>query len=407
MRAATFIGLRYAQARQGSSLLRFISALSKVGLVIAVALLVVVLSVMNGFDRELRERILRVVPALTLTASSGDIDDWRQKADVISAMSPQILGASPIIDAQALLVAGAEAEPVVVFATDPLAERALSEFDQFVSVEHWQRWLQAPQSVLLSQKVADKLAVTAGDTVVLLLPGGEAQTQAQSLLIAGIYSTGTEIDNHMLFAQLPLLQRYLAIDGVKTLRFALRDILQANDVAWELAAQLPAGYQLNTWQQTHGGLYQAIQMSRQMVMLMLTVIIVVAAFNIVCSMILVVTDKQGAIAILKAMGMPKNQLMHIFLWHGLVIGAIGTAMGVALGCLIAWSLPEFARLLEQALAVQLLSTDIYPVNYLPVDLRANDIVTVAAISMIVSALASIYPAWRAANLNPAPVLTHE
>lgn len=407
MRVATFIGLRYAHVRHGSPLLSFIGKLSKVGLVIAVALLIAVLAVMNGFDRELRERILRVVPALTITAAEGDIDDWQRIGGIIQAMSPEIQGFAPIIDAQGLIVAGTEAEPVVVFATDPTAEQRLSQFNEFVAEAAWQRWQADSQSVLLSEKMANKLQLNVGDTAVLLLPGSGDKPQALGLQIAGTYNTGTEIDNHLLFAQLPLLQHYLQIDGVKTLRFALTDLLQANNVAWDLAGKLPAGYQLNTWFQTHGGLYQAIQMSKQLVTLILVVIIAVAAFNVICSMILIVTDKKGAIAILKAMGLPRSQIMYIFLWHGLVIGWIGTLIGVVLGCLLALALPNIAQLIEQVFAIQLLSTDIYPVNYLPSDLRWQDVLTVAGISVGISGLASIYPAWRAANLKPAEVLNHE
>lgn len=408
MRVATFIGLRYAHVRHGSPLLSFIGKLSKVGLVIAVALLIAVLAVMNGFDRELKERILRVVPALTITAVEGDIDDWQRIGGIVQAMSPQISGFAPIIDEQGLIVAGNEAEPVVVFATDPAAEQQLSQFNEFVSEAAWLRWQADSQSVLLSEKMATKLQLSAGDTAVILLPAGGGDTpEAVGLQIAGTYNTGTEIDNHLLFAQLPVLQHYLKIDGVKTLRFALTDLLQANNVAWDLAGKLPAGYQLNTWFQTHGGLYQAIQMSKQLVTLILVVIIAVAAFNVICSMILIVTDKKGAIAILKAMGLPRSQIMHIFLWHGLVIGWVGTFIGVILGCLLALSLPNIAQLIEQIFDIQLLSTDIYPVNYLPSDLRWQDVLTVASVSVGISGLASIYPAWRAANLKPAEVLNHE
>lgn len=404
-----FIAWRYAQARSGSQLLGFISRLSMAGLVIAVTLLITVLSVMNGFEHELRTRILRVVPAITLYPKDGDIEHWEEKALVV-LKNKKITAASPLIEAQGLLVMGTAAEPVLLFATDPEAESRLSHFEEFTKASSWQAWRADPQSVLISKKMAEKLGLVAGGTAVVMLPGSganQAEPSIISLHIAGVYETGTEIDNHLVVAQLSLLQDYYKIKGVAAIRFTLDNWLDADRVAWELIQTLPRGYFLKTWFQTHGNLYQAIQMSRQMVVLMLTLIIIIAAFNVVCSLVLVVADKRGDIAILRAMGVPNRRIMHIFMLHGLLIGATGTFIGAVLGCALALAMPSIAEILQSVLGVRFLSTDVYPVNYLPSDLRALDVALVVVIALVISALASLYPAWRATKVQPADILRHE
>jgi lipoprotein-releasing system permease protein len=404
-----FIAWRYAQARSGSQLLGFIARMSMTGLVIAVALLITVLSVMNGFEHELRTRILRVVPAITLYPQAGEIDDWEEKALAV-LLNKKITAAGPLIEAQGLLVVGSQAEPVLLFATDPESEARLSHFDEFTGQKVWAAWRADPQSVLVSKKLAEKLSIVEGSTVVAMLPGsgdGQSQPRVISLPVAGFYETGTEVDNNLVVAQLPLLQHYYGIQGVSAIRFGVDNWLDADKVAWELVNSLPRGYFIKTWFQTHGNLYQAIQMSRQMVMLMLLLIIVVAAFNVVCSLVLVVADKRGDIAILRAMGVPNHHVMRIFMLHGLFIGATGTFIGAALGVGLSLAMPQIAEGLQQLFSVQFLSTDVYPVNYLPSDLRGMDVGIVVFSALLISTLASVYPAWRATRIEPAEILRHE
>ncbi len=404
-----FIAFRYAQSRTGSKLLGFIARLSMAGLVVAVTLLITVLSVMNGFEHELRTRILRVVPAITLYPSEGYIDHWQDVA-LLALLNKQVLAASPLIEAQGLIVAGQQSAPALLFATDPEAESRLSHFEEFAGSEAWARWRADPQSVLISKKMAAELSVHAGDTVVAFLPSsqeGQEQADIFGIKVAGIYETGTEIDNHLVLAQLPLLQKHKGTTGVAAVRFTVNNWLDASKIAWELVNTLPRGFALKTWLQTHGNLYQAIQVSRQMMVLMLALIVVVAAFNVVCSQVLVVLDKRGDIAILRAMGVPNGHIMRIFMLHGFLIGGTGTVIGALLGCALALGMPAIATGLQQLLGIQFLSTDIYPVNYLPSDLRLYDVLAVMGGALFLSALASIYPAWRATQLQPADILRHE
>lgn len=404
-----FIAWRYAQARSGSALLGFISRISMAGLVIAVALLITVLSVMNGFEHELRTRILRVVPAITLYPEANDIPVWKDVAQEV-LRNPHVTAASPLIEAQGLLVMGAVAEPVLLFATDPVAESRLSHFEDFTDAATWSAWLADSQSVLISRKLADKLGVVAGDTAVVMLPGVGGDKSAPGILslrIAGLYETGTEVDNHLVMAQLPLLQAQYQISGVAAIRFSVDNWLNADVIAWSLVQQLPPHYSMKTWLQTHGNLYEAIRMSRQLVVMMLVIIIVIAAFNVVCSLVLVVTDKRGDIAILRAMGVPNGSIMKIFMMHGLFIGTLGTVIGAVVGCVLALAMPSIAQGLQSLLGVQLLSTDVYPVNYLPSDLRVFDVGMVVGIALLISGVASVYPAWRATRTLPAEVLRHE
>ncbi|MBK8677104.1 MAG: FtsX-like permease family protein [Cellvibrionales bacterium] len=406
---ARFIALRYAQARSGSALLGFISRVSMAGLVVAVALLITVLAVMNGFEHELRTRILRVVPAITLYPEENEIAEWKVVAQEV-LKNPQVTAASPLIEAQGLLVMGSAAEPVLLFATDPVAESKLSHFEEFTDASAWDAWLADPQSVLISRKLANKLGVQAGGTAVVMLPGVGGDKSAPGILslrIAGLYETGTEVDNHLVMAQLPLLQAQYNIKGVAAIRFSVDNWLKADAIAWSLVQQLPPHYSMKTWLQTHGNLYEAIRMSRQLVVLMLVIIIVIAAFNVVCSLVLVVTDKRGDIAILRAMGLPNSNIMRIFMMHGLLIGTMGTVIGAVAGCALALAMPSVAQGLQALLGVQLLSTDVYPVNYLPSDLRVVDVGVVVGVALLISGVASVYPAWRATCTQPADVLRHE
>jgi lipoprotein-releasing system permease protein len=406
---ARFIALRYAQARSGSALLGFISRVSMAGLVVAVALLITVLAVMNGFEHELRTRILRVVPAITLYPEENEIAEWKVVAQEV-LKNPQVTAASPLIEAQGLLVMGSAAEPVLLFATDPVAESKLSHFEEFTDASAWDAWLADPQSVLISRKLANKLGVHAGGTAVVMLPGVGGDKSAPGILslrIAGLYETGTEVDNHLVMAQLPLLQAQYNIKGVAAIRFSVDNWLKADAIAWSLVQQLPPHYSMKTWLQTHGNLYEAIRMSRQLVVLMLVIIIVIAAFNVVCSLVLVVTDKRGDIAILRAMGLPNSNIMRIFMMHGLLIGTMGTVIGAVAGCALALAMPSVAQGLQALLGVQLLSTDVYPVNYLPSDLRVVDVGVVVGVALLISGVASVYPAWRATCTQPADVLRHE
>ena len=379
------------------------------GLVVAVALLITVLAVMNGFEHELRTRILRVVPAITLYPEENEIAEWQAVAQEV-LKNPQVTAASPLIEAQGLLVMGSAAEPVLLFATDPVAESKLSHFEEFTDASAWDAWLADPQSVLISRKLANKLGVQAGGTAVVMLPGVSGDKSAPGILslrIAGLYETGTEVDNHLVMAQLPLLQAQYNIKGVAAIRFSVDNWLKADAIAWSLVQQLPPHYSMKTWLQTHGNLYEAIRMSRQLVVLMLVIIIVIAAFNVVCSLVLVVTDKRGDIAILRAMGLPNSNIMRIFMMHGLLIGTMGTVIGAVAGCALALAMPSVAQGLQALLGVQLLSTDVYPVNYLPSDLRVVDVGVVVGVALLISGVASVYPAWRATCTQPADVLRHE
>lgn len=402
-----FIALRYARAGSDSRLLGFIARVSMAGMVVAVALLITVLSVMNGFEHELRTRILRVVPAITLSAQGSDIDDWKTLAlEVLK--NRRVTAAGPLIEAQALLVMGQKAEPAMLFGTDPEAESRLSRFNEFTDDATWQRWQEDSSSVLLSRKVAQTLGVQTGAQVLVMLPLPDSeQPVAFTVVVAGIYETGTEIDNHLVLAQLPLLQQHLGKMGVSAIRFSVSDWLATYDISQELVDALPRGLQLRTWLSTHGNLYDAIRMSRQLVMLMLVLIIVVAAFNVVCSQVLVVSDKRGDIAILRAMGLPTRSVLRLFMAHGMLVGTVGTVAGVLLGCVLSVLMPSIADGLQAAFGVQFLDTAIYPVNYLPSDLRALDVFVVALVALALSALASVYPAWRATQLQPADVLRHE
>lgn len=406
---ALFIGTRYTGSRRGSRLSSFLSRTAIAGLVIGVGLLITVLSVMNGFEREMRLRILGLVPHITLYPGPA-APAWQEAAPQL-AREPGIAGVAPLVQLSGMLVKGGAVATTLLFGIDPVSEARATVLEEFVD-EGALEQLDGPQlGVVLGAGVAEVLGVERGDRVTLVVPdagGGRMATRVDRLTVAGILRSGTELDQELALVGLATAQRLGDVaDEQVALRLMTRELFDAPKIGSRLWGEWGTRYGVSDWTQSQGNLYSAIQLSKRLVGMMLAIIIAVAAFNVVSALVLVVNDKQGDIAILRTQGASRRGIISVFLVQGFLVGAIGTLLGVLLGIVLSLTVTDLVALVERTLGIQFLKSDVYPVSYLPADLRAVDVMRVAATALVVSALAALYPAWRAARVQPAQALRHD
>lgn len=409
---AVFLGLRYGTARQGSPLVAFLSRVSATGLALGVALLILVLSVMNGFDREMRVRILAMVPHASINGPGG-IEAWPEVVATAEA-SPEVVGAAPYVQLQAMLIAGNKAQAVLLHGVIPEREMALSIVDDVMAEGEFADLAAQDDGVVLSRVIADKLGVEVGQPLAVVLPanGGRASSRLVPVIhrasVAAIYASQTEVDNFMVYVPLGFAQQVAGLEGVvHGVQLKVTDLMAAGTIARAVLEGLPPGLFVQDWMRNHGNLFEAIQLSRKLVSLLVFIIIAVAAFNVVTAMIMVVRDKQGDVAILQTMGLEQRQIMRLFIFQGLVIAVIGIGVGALAGILLALNVTELVQGLEAVLDYQFLKSEVYPVTYLPADLRVADILLVCGSALVLTLLATLYPAWRASRLLPAEVLRYD
>lgn len=402
---------RYTFAFGKAYLSTFLSSLSMAGLVLAIALLIIVLSVMNGFDKEMRERILGLVPHITLYSHTA-MHDWQAQAALISQHT-EVVAVSPFVQFDTLLMRGGEIETAsgigIALSREAMPAALLkllekSELDAFTGDS---------RGLILGSGLAAKLKLAPGDQLTLIVPARESgagpqASQVESVTLRAILNTGTEMDQSAALVHLQLASRLAGLEGgVTGLRVASSDIFAVARIGWELINNLPPGHYATNWMMTHGNLYAAIQLSRDLVSILLFSIIAVAAFNVVSSLVLVVFDKQGDIAILRTLGATPANIAWVFVIQGAMIGLVGVGLGTALGVAGSLAVPSLVAALEQVLHINFLNTDVYPVSFLPVDILSRDLVLVGTIAFVMCVLAAIYPALRAAKLQPASVLHHD
>lgn len=403
-----FVGLRYAFAGRGGMLVAFLSRMSVLGLILGVALLIIVLSVMNGFEKELQTRILNLVPHVSVQHYDL-LQDWRS-TDAVVNKHPEVTGTAPYIHVQALLSAGQNVEGVLLHSVSPALENKLSNLQDYIIDGSWTALQSGAKKVVLGDHLARKLDLRRGSKLRAIVPqpGSNTVNQVPRIAVfevAGIFHTGTEMDHSLGVIHLQDGQKLLGYgDKVQGIRVQLDDVFAAPRVGWEIVQNLPPGYFTQDWQRTHGNLYEAIQLSRSMVTLLIFMVIAVAVFNVVASLVMVVTDKRGDIAILRTLGASDSDILRIFVVQGLLIGLLGTGLGVLIGCSLAWLMPDLIAVLEQLMGYQFLSSNVYPIDYLPTDLRGRDVIIIASAALLMSLVATVYPARRAARVKPAEAL---
>jgi len=421
MAYAGWIGARYAgltrSRRRGTDrFVSFIAASSMMGIALGVAALIVVLSVMNGFQTQVRDRMLSVLPHVELIAPqlTGEqvLAQWQDMAAQARA-NPQVQGAAPFVAAQAMLARGPALSGVQVRGIDPQRENTVSDVAGQM-VTGTLRDLQAGRfGIVLGKQLAHALGLGVGDTVLLLAPQGSVSPvgftpRMRQFTVTGVFSSGYyEYDASLAFVHVEDAARAFRSNATSGVRLRIADMQDAPQVAQALRATLPRGLVVQDWTLNNRTWFAAVQTEKRMMFLILTLIVAVAAFNLLSSLVMAVKDKQADIAILRTLGASPGEVARIFLVQGALIGILGTAVGVGLGALVAYNVDVIVPFIERLLGVQFLPQQIYFISQMPSDPKMSDMGVIAATSLALSLLATLYPSWRAARLQPAQVLRHE
>ncbi|WP_425641011.1 lipoprotein-releasing ABC transporter permease subunit [Marinomonas gallaica] len=406
------IGLRYARAKRANHFISFISFSSIAGIALGVAVLITVLSVMNGFDRELRQRILGMVPHATVWGNPTLVD-WQAMADEVSMM-PGVKAVAPHIQAQVMFQSNRGVHGALLNGIDPAQEANVSILPNHMTAGNLSDLKSGEFGIVLGEQLARILGVRLGDKVTALMPKANVSIAGitptlKRFTLVGTFKVGAELDSSLAYINIQdaaRLKRYDS-EAVEALRISFDDLFEAPSKIWDIAALIPGQNKVSDWTRTHGNLFQAIKMEKTMIGLLLLLIVAVAAFNIVSTLVMVVTDKRTDIAILRTMGLTSGQVMWVFVVQGIFIGFLGTLIGLALGVTAALNVSDVIAWLERALGTQFLSGDVYFINYLPSQLEWTDVQYIVTSAFSMTVLATLYPAWRASKVDPAEALRYE
>ncbi len=409
---AGFIGWRYTRSRRRDHFISFISLLSLLGMILGVAALIVVMSVMNGFEAELRGRILALVPHGFIDARDGRLTDWRKLADAIDD-TPGLIAAAPYIGDSAMLATRGPVRGVQLWAIDSEYEQRVSQLRQHVVQGRYEDLAGAPFGIVIGDILARHLGVGVGDSVEAILPKvtvtpmGVFPRQKRFTVVA-IFRSGSQLDSSTAFINLRDGQRlYQLGDAVTGLRVAARDLFAAGPLLHNWNAQHGDNFSVRDWSQTQGSLFQAVKMEKTMVALLLLIIVAIAAFNIVSILTMMVNDKRADIAVLRTMGASPQSVMAIFMVQGAVIGLSGVLTGAAIGVPLALHAGAIAATIEHVIGVQLFDPRVYFISRIPSVVVPFDVLTVCLLAWGLSLIAALYPAWRAAHVEPAEALRYE
>lgn len=405
------IGLRYTAAKRRNHFISFISLTSMIGLMLGVAVLIIVLSVMNGFDHELKHRILGMVPHAVIQGQST-VDDW-ERIDKIATEDRSVIAAAPFIQGQGMVTGGGNVHGVMINGILPEQEKTVSIIEDNMVEGKLDDLKPGEFGIIIGRMLAANLRLQIGDKVTVVLP--EASITPAGVLprlkrftVKGIFSVGAELDGSYTLIHMDDAAKLMRTDGkAQGVRLLVDDLFKAPSVAERVARSLGGRFYVSDWTRTHGNLFQAIRMEKTMIGLLLMFIVAVAAFNIVSTLVMVVTDKTGDIAILRTMGATPGRIMRIFMIQGAVIGIFGVLIGTTLGVLGAEYISDIISWLEGVLGHKFLSADVYFISYLPSQLQWEDVFIISGAGMAMSLLATLYPAWRASRVDPAEALRYE
>ena len=407
------LGTRYLRSTRGRGFLSFISVVSALGLAVGVAVLIVVLSVMNGFERELKTRILTVTSHATLTGLEGSLKDWRR--DQAQALQmPGVVAAVPYIEAQALLMHGAHTAGTTVRGVVPDEERRAVGLVDRIQGGRIEDLSDGAYRIILGDALAAALAAGIGDDLVLIAPQGNAtpagiEPRMRRFRVAGIFHSGMyEYDRGLALVRLQDAARvYQLGDAVTGVRLALKDAFLAPRIVRDLAVGLGGGYYVSDWTRVHSNFFRSIEITKSMLFVILLLVVAVAAFNIVAALVMVVKEKRSDIAILRTLGARPRSILAAFSIQGAFIGLAGTSAGAALGLILAANLEALVHGLERVLGTHFLDAKVYFMSDLPAHAEAGDVLRICGVAFALCALATLYPAWRAAGTQPAEALRHD
>lgn len=407
------VGTRYLRSAHRRGFVSFVAAISVIGLMLGVATLIVVLSVMNGFERELRSRILSVTSHATLMGLEGTLPDWQAARDRALATAG-VTHAVPYIEAQAMIAHDSRVLGTAVRGVDPALEREATGLAAHLRDARIEDLEPGQWRVVLGAALAAELGVRKGDSVVLIAPEGSATPEGvmprmRRLTVAGTFDSGMyEFDRGLVLLHLRDAARlYRMGDEVSGLRLALTDPLQAPQLVRDLALSLGGGFYVSDWTRNHANFFQSIELTKGLMFVILLTIVGVAAFNIVATLVMIVKEKQGDIALLRTLGASPASILGTFAVQGVLIGLVGTGAGAALGIVLARNVESLVRGIEGLFGVQFLDAKVYFMSDLPAQVQWLDVLQVCTVAFLLCALATVYPAWRASRTQPAEALRHD
>src|SRR5690606_6868882 len=407
-----YIGLRYTRAKRRNHFVSFISLTSMLGIALGVTTLITVLSVMNGFEQQLRERILGMVSHATIHGVGDKPEEWQELVRLAEA-NPRVLGAAPYIQGEVMLTNAGRVGGSLIRGIVPGYEERVADIADKMIAGDLDSLQPGRFGIVLGRDLALLLQVDVGDLVTMVAP--EATISVAGVLprvkrftVTGIFQSGMyEYDRAVAFVNMDDAAKVFRQPGITGIRLKFDDLMAAPWLARQVAAALPGYYSVRDWTVQHYNFFRAVRTEKTVMFVILTLIVAVAAFNIVSTLVMVVTDKQADIAILRTLGISPGSIMGIFMVQGAIIGIIGTALGVACGIALALNVETIVPFIERMAGVQFLPGDVYPISDMPSDLRSQDVVRVAGIALLLSLLATLYPAWRASRTAPAEALRYE
>jgi lipoprotein-releasing system permease protein len=408
-----FIGLRYTRAKRRNHFISVISLISMLGIALGVAALITVLSVMNGFQKEVRARILSVVAHVQVTGPGGQLAQWQRVAEA-AGRNPEVLAAAPYVNGQAMLVNEGSARGALVRGIDPALEARVAEIGTRMVAGRLDALQPGEFGIVLGADLARGLRVLPGDRVTVIAPQGLVTPagvlpRLKQFRVVGLFEVGHyEYDSGLALMNLADAQRlYQLGEEVSGVRLKLSDLFEARRVSRDLAREIGGNLLVSDWTRSHANFFRAVEIEKTMMFIILMLIVAVAAFNVVSTLVMVVTDKQADIAILRTLGATPGSIMGVFMVQGVVIGVLGTLLGVAGGIALALNIDVVVPFLERLLRIQFLSKEVYFITELPSDLRAADVVAITSVALVLALVATIYPSWRASRVRPAEALRYE
>ena len=407
------IGLRYTRAKRRNQFVSFISMISMLGIALGVTALIVVLSVMNGFQTELRGRILAVVSHVQISGAGGEMSDWQHVAEQ-SGKQPGVLAAAPFVQAQGMLSFGESVRGAMVRGILPDYEDKVVDFRSHMKEGSIDSLVPDSFNIVLGSELARALGVFVGDKVTVIAPQGVVTPagvvpRLKSFTVSGLFEVGMfEYDSGLALIRMEDAQRlYRMGDRVSGVRLKLDDLFKAPFVVRDLADSLDTPAYISDWTRSHANFFRAVQIEKNMMFIILSLIVAVAAFNIVSTLVMAVTDKQADIAILRTLGASPGSVMAIFMVQGALIGFIGLGLGIVGGVTLALNIDVVVPFIERMLGTQFMSKEVYYISNLPSELQWKDVTTITGVSFVLSLVATIYPSWRASRVNPAEALRYE